>query len=212
MSGVKNQIGTFYPASKVFLVKEVLLSQPNFLAEQGVSELIKIALINGGKLWRSVSLGDGRKVSQFIFSNLATGVDAKYKVVKKDPYEQTGHRHILNLGHTVGHFYEAHYKLSHGEAVGWGLRFALDWSFEKRYVSKIAHNKISRVLDEFGFSKFKKAPVSQSRFMKYLSQDKKMVGPSRVRFIFISGPGKVLIKSVTLESIVKYAKKRGEVR
>nr|MBA3819096.1 3-dehydroquinate synthase [Deltaproteobacteria bacterium] len=45
----------------------------------------------------------------------------KAAIVGRDERELTGHRALLNLGHTVGHAIEAASGMLHGEAVGLGL-------------------------------------------------------------------------------------------
>ncbi|MGE5347145.1 MAG: hypothetical protein ACM3JH_14420, partial [Acidithiobacillales bacterium] len=54
----------------------------------------------------------------------------KADVVVADPFERRGHRFALNLGHTIGHALEVAsvYRLTHGEAVAWGLLAALNLS------------------------------------------------------------------------------------
>ena len=51
----------------------------------------------------------------------------KASVVSSDPFERTGRRAALNLGHTAGHALEtaSGHSLEHGEAVAWGLLAAL---------------------------------------------------------------------------------------
>ncbi len=51
----------------------------------------------------------------------------KASVVSADPFERTGARAALNLGHTAGHALEtaSGHRLQHGEAVAWGLLAAL---------------------------------------------------------------------------------------
>ena len=45
----------------------------------------------------------------------------KAAIVSRDERERTGHRALLNLGHTVGHAIESASGMLHGEAVGLGL-------------------------------------------------------------------------------------------
>ena len=58
---------------------------------------------------------------------VAAAVRAKATVVVADPAE-AGERRLLNFGHTLGHAIEAalgYRKLRHGEAVAYGMLFAL---------------------------------------------------------------------------------------
>ncbi|MBI4212007.1 MAG: hypothetical protein HY540_05155, partial [Deltaproteobacteria bacterium] len=131
VAGIKNQIGTFYPASKIFLVKEVLMAQPEPRANEALPELVKIAMIDGG-VWAQKLLEDEQTASSaLIWKNLRHAIAAKQRIVAQDPYEKNGKREVLNLGHTVGHVYEAYYGMPHGEAIAHGLRFALKWSLKK---------------------------------------------------------------------------------
>ena len=53
-------------------------------------------------------------------------VEIKANVVARDPYERSGLRATLNLGHTLAHALEIafEHRLTHGEAVAVGLVFA----------------------------------------------------------------------------------------
>jgi 3-dehydroquinate synthetase len=57
----------------------------------------------------------------------AAAAAAKIAVVERDPTEQ-GDRRLLNFGHTLGHAIESacgYSGIRHGEAVGYGILFAL---------------------------------------------------------------------------------------
>ena len=58
---------------------------------------------------------------------VAAAAAAKIAVVERDP-EEAGERRLLNFGHTLGHAVESsagYAGLRHGEAVAYGLLFAL---------------------------------------------------------------------------------------
>jgi 3-dehydroquinate synthase len=52
----------------------------------------------------------------------------KDQVCRKDPYERSGLRAVLNFGHTFGHVIESltNFRVSHGDAVAMGILCALD--------------------------------------------------------------------------------------
>jgi 3-dehydroquinate synthase len=59
-----------------------------------------------------------------LFPLLARSMEIKGRIVEADPRETGDQRALLNLGHTFGHALEAAAglgKLSHGEAVAWGI-------------------------------------------------------------------------------------------
>ena len=64
---------------------------------------------------------------------MAAAAAAKISVVERDPTEQ-GDRRLLNFGHTLGHAIESaggYGGLRHGEAVGYGILFALRLSLAR---------------------------------------------------------------------------------
>ena len=54
LQGAKNQIGTFYPASEVLLIRELLEEQPKERLSDAMGELAKIALIDGAPWTRNL--------------------------------------------------------------------------------------------------------------------------------------------------------------
>src|SRR5690606_35398122 len=94
--------------------------------------LAKMAVLEGGKLFERFK--DKFKMDlDSIWDFLPDVIEAKYKVVDKDPFERSGERQVLNLGHSLGHALESYYSLAHGIAVGEGLIFAILWSEHQGY-------------------------------------------------------------------------------
>lgn len=237
LSGYKNQIGTFYPADKNYLVKELLQNQPLFLAEQALSELVKVALIQGGAFWkdlchsvensskeslrqiskleskRRIDKKTTKKANQLCWHFLEQAIQVKMKWVAKDPYEQKGLRHVLNFGHTWGHFVEAHYGLSHGESVAQGLFFAICWSRDLGVMKESVFVKLLENLEEVGLQERSLKRATSAQLKKYLQQDKKIIGQGhKVNFVFIERPGKVFCQKVSVEDIVKQALRMKRIR
>ena len=78
---------------------------------------------------------------------VAGAMRAKISVVEADP-EEAGQRRLLNFGHTLGHALEAaldYQSLRHGEAVGYGLLFALRLA-EKRGLARDVGPRLRRLL------------------------------------------------------------------
>lgn len=207
VGSAKNQIGTFYPANKIVLVRSLLLSQPEARAFEGFGELLKISWIVGGSLWTQLAK-EYEVNSAVLWKYLAAAIDAKYKVVKKDPEEKSGYRHILNLGHTMGHVLESYYQLPHGIAVNYGLNFSLRWSVEKKimasdYAEKLQRSPVmgyllSPVRDEL----FQVKESVFKDFKHLLLQDKKKTRSQTLRFVFIKKPGHCVIREVTVDEIL----------
>lgn len=211
VSGFKNQIGTFYQAEEIYIVRDLLVAQPKERFLEALNEILKIALIEDGELWQEISAA--KKLSEDeVWRWLALAIAAKYKIVEKDPFEKTGYRQILNLGHTFGHVVESAFGLSHGEAIGHGLKFALQWS-DQRTPMGSSQNFWSRLaLDRIQLQKNKLPLISREKMKKALLQDKKRSKKNEINFVFLSEPGKTRVESIGVEQIVSEAKRQGLIK
>lgn len=211
--GAKNQVGTFHPAKEIYLIKPLLLAQPTERSFEALGELIKMALLSGGSLYRKLNSVKNLN-SIALWTLLPHVVNEKYKVVAQDPEEKSGLRHVLNFGHTMGHVVEAHYELPHGVAVLAGIQFALEWSFEKGFMSQAEYLNLMKAPFWRKAVRAKQLSVWKNlsmlallsenprTFLRYLEQDKKKSSTSKLRFIFLRRPGKPIISEVTLSEIL----------
>jgi len=214
VGGAKNQIGTFYPADRTLLVKSLLFTGPARRAREGLSELLKVALLDGGP-WTHRLFKDRKEDADLIWKYLQAAIMAKWRVVVEDPEERTGHRQILNLGHTLGHVLEAHHGISHGRAVAQGLFFALDWSRRSGRLKKSDHASFLEILSSrTGEESLVRTlgGISRKKFLSLLSQDKKSGSGSEVTFIFLRGLGHPVRTRVSLEEVADEARRQGWVQ
>ncbi|WP_413585480.1 hypothetical protein [Bdellovibrio sp. HCB274] len=207
VGGAKNQIGTFHPADQILMVRSVLMAQPEARAFEGFGELVKIALIQGGKLW--ADLAKEKQVnSKVLWKHLQAAVQAKYKVVAKDPHEKKGIRHVLNLGHTVGHVLESYYELPHGIAINYGLDFALRFSVQMKIMKPAELNRIyNEPVMGFLLSPLRDDLISVkssdlNEYRRLLLNDKKKTKAATLRFVFVAKPGKTVIKEVSVDDLL----------
>lgn len=211
---LKNQIGTFYPADSVLLVKSLFEGLPSLQMQSASGELAKMALLEGGDFYNRFKESFEPSLECF-WNFLPEVIQAKYKVVDLDPLEKTGERQVLNLGHSLGHALESYHGLAHGVAVGHGLIFALQWSVHQGYLSaaeaeealKILTGKLSFKLPK-DFSKNYRT-MSRSKLSKYISEDKKLIDTKHLSFIFLESIGKPFRKNVTLESFLTETQRQG---
>lgn len=121
----KNLVGQFYPAKVIAVDPSLLASLPESEWSAGMAEVIKHAILKGPELWSVVQSfrPDDRAQAETLNTLVSRAVQVKVDVVTQDPYEKTGLRATLNLGHSYGHAIEwcSGYSLSHGEAVALGL-------------------------------------------------------------------------------------------
>jgi len=206
---VKNQIGTFYPAQKIFLCQDLLFFQPKENTQDAFGEVIKMALISRPQLLKNIEI-----TPQFIWKNLATLISGKNAIVKKDPYEDKGLRQVLNLGHTMGHVFESAHGLSHGQSVLLGLLFSLRWSLQRKYLSPQDFYKLCGLIFEVPF-KLHYADalrVPDAKIISLLTKDKKVTSTKNLRFVFLQKIGKPKIYTVSInEILVEIRRQRREL-
>jgi 3-dehydroquinate synthase len=130
LPGGKNTVGLFHHPFMVVGDTGVLSTLPREELRSGLVEVIKMAALLDPDLLGLVEdqldrllEGDAEALGPVV----AAAAAAKIAVVERDPTE-LGERRLLNFGHTLGHAIESacgYMGLRHGEAVGYGILFAL---------------------------------------------------------------------------------------
>ncbi len=115
----KNMFGVFYQPSAVLCDSEVLSTLPKEELSNGIAEVIKYAVLRGGKL---VSLLEQVDLTPYLDEMIEECVKIKRDYVCRDEFDR-GDRQFLNLGHTVGHAIErgSNFTVAHGSAVAAGM-------------------------------------------------------------------------------------------
>ena len=132
----KNSVGAFWHPDWVVADVDLLDSLPAWELRSGMAEVVKIAAATDAALFERLerhmeSALDGDRVR--LEELVRAAVAAKIRVVEADPAEGD-RRRILNLGHTLAHAIETslgYRGLRHGEAVAYGLAFALELAKER---------------------------------------------------------------------------------
>jgi shikimate kinase / 3-dehydroquinate synthase len=180
---LKNYAGAYHMPAAVIADTSTLTSLPKNHLAAGFVEVIKTGLLAGGRLWQKVlhaDLGNPAHLDQLVFDC------ARYKcaIVAADERDG-GLRHVLNLGHTVGHAIEgvSGYSYLHGEAIGLGLLAALRLSdaveLREQVQMMLAGRGLPIWLDE---------KVSADAVLNALQRDKKRTAAG-VGFVLISRLG-----------------------
>lgn len=128
--GVKNLVGNFYFPNQVFCAADVLSTLPQRQLCSGMAEVYKYQLLTRG-------LSEFRPLKRTELPEVVEEC-CRYKdtLVARDPFD-TGVRRVLNLGHTLAHALEGLVSdLLHGEAVAWGLDFALRVAGGRGYLDR----------------------------------------------------------------------------
>jgi 3-dehydroquinate synthase len=136
-NGLKNEIGTFAPATAVLIDARFFktLDAPNL--RSGFSEMLKHALLDSPEALNEILTFNLQDIHYDRLNDLLfKSIQVKKQIVDMDPTEQ-GIRKTLNLGHTFGHAFESlsHERkcpVLHGYAVAWGLACELYLSLIKQ--------------------------------------------------------------------------------
>jgi shikimate kinase/3-dehydroquinate synthase len=177
----KNYAGAYHQPSAVIVDPDTLATLPSAEAAAGYTEVVKTALIAGGRLWAHVRAG-GEPDDEAILGCLRT----KLRIVSEDERD-SGRRQVLNLGHTVGHAIEAatgYQRYRHGEAIGLGLLCALRLSGRDTLRTEVAELLTARGLPQ------RIEGASADDVLALIQRDKKRVGET-VPFVLVEAPGEV---------------------
>lgn len=144
----KNLAGAFHPARLVVVDTSTLSTLPPRAFRSGLAEVVKTSLLDArfhramARLEAPLAARDPAAVAEAVRRSLAV----KARAVAADPFECTGERAALNLGHTVGHALEtaSKHRLQHGEAVAWGLLAALRLSVARAGLGPATADALAR--------------------------------------------------------------------
>lgn len=130
LAGGKNTVGLFHHPRFVISDTRVLATLPKGELRSGLVEVVKMGALLDFELFERVESDLDRLLdaeAPTLAPVVAAAARAKCAVVEEDPKEK-GRRRVLNFGHTLAHALEKVLRydhLRHGEAVGYGLLFAL---------------------------------------------------------------------------------------
>ncbi|MCB9072817.1 MAG: 3-dehydroquinate synthase [Bdellovibrionaceae bacterium] len=209
---IKNQLGTFYPAHQVYLFKDLLFYQPEERAQDAFGECLKMMLM-GPIAWDDVNRRVQSDLFSFLWDQLPSAIEKKYQIVLEDPYELTGKRKWLNLGHTFGHVLESVTGKGHGLCVLQGLRFSLGWSVRRGYCSSPYADAIENFIHRSRVPVWQgpdfKELLIHSQLEKLLQADKKSQSDREIDFVFIGGPENVFVQKVKISDVIEEVSRQG---
>ncbi|NSW45964.1 MAG: 3-dehydroquinate synthase [Bacteroidales bacterium] len=199
---IKNSVGTFYHADKIWIDTKFLNTLPIEIYTEGIPEIIKHALsLNKNLLEQLIkinadSFGYLKNISDdIIYENIIT----KLSIVTSDP-EEKNIRKILNVGHTVGHAFELSYGLPHGIAVANGILVELETFNLLGYIDDPSVLTISKtLLKPFISNKIKK---EIEPLLPFLLQDKKR-NMDEISIPIVKSIGNTIIQNIQITDFTK---------
>jgi 3-dehydroquinate synthase len=188
LEGIKNFVGTFYPARTVIISTDSLETLPEREWKSGMAELIKTAVLDGdSRFFRHLKQFPHKAGPDSFAPLIEQAVRVKGGIVEADPEETGTERAILNLGHTFGHALETSLGLgtiSHGEAVAWGIARSCELGLELGITPPDRAEAILAVLKAWEYETAVPfpLPVDPQKFRSALGNDKKKKAGS-LRFV-----------------------------
>jgi 3-dehydroquinate synthase len=191
---IKNFVGTFYPAERIYMPVASLATLPDREWKSGMAEVIKTAVLDRAARSSANEQGDflallasldaplGARLLQTradtVVECIARSVSIKGRIVEADPKETDSERITLNLGHSFAHALESSAglgRVSHGEAVAWGMVRACELGQALGITPAARCVSICESLRRFGYEIAAPHPfVSDMEvFMQALNRDKK---------------------------------------
>jgi len=196
--GVKNLVGTFYPASLIYLSTEALQVLPDPEFKNGLGEVLKHALLSSSdELYMFLMSNHDQIVERdekAIGKMIRLSLEVKRSFIERDPKETEGIREALNLGHTFAHGLETmggFSRFSHGEAVAWGVVRALRLSAERNLCSPQFRAHGEKLFDLYQFDSDIRIDDADA-YLAAIGNDKKKRG-GLVRFVLLEGQGRPVL-------------------
>jgi shikimate kinase / 3-dehydroquinate synthase len=211
----KNLVGAFHQPVAVIVDIAVLRTLPERQRRAALGEAVKMAALGDERLFElleadgeAIATGSAETDTSAVAEVVERSAWAKVEVVTADEREQdpTGGRISLNLGHSLGHAYEAaggFRDLLHGEAVAYGLRAATRIGRELEVTPADRAERIEGLLTSLGLATVP-LPYSLDAVLAALATDKKHAA-GNLRWILPTADGIVVRDDVPTELVERVA-------
>ncbi len=209
----KNMIGAFHQPEAVYYHLPFLDTLPEAEWRSGLAEVVKEALI-ADETFLAQLMSEVKKPSDFRKNEQAyitKAIQIKAAIVAEDETE-VGRRVVLNFGHTLGHAIEKELQIPHGEAVAFGMVFALQLSQELSSL-QFDYLKFVNWMRQLGYFQFDLTQLQVSELIHYIKKDKKNKA-AQISFVVLEAVGEpalVLLEQDFVEAkISKFIRNRVE--
>ena len=219
---IKNVIGCFYQPDMVLIDPDLLKTLDETQIINGLAEIVKYGIIFDRNILKVLDenisgLADERLLELVKSRSFADLIyeccKIKAKVIEKDEFD-TGHRNLLNFGHTIGHAIEKVSKLgtiNHGMAVALGMIVALDISENLNILKNGFKDDFLQLYEKLKLPFKIPANLNAEDIISALKFDKKFTD-SKNRFVLLKGMNKPAIvenidEKLIADCIIKNLKK-----
>jgi 3-dehydroquinate synthase len=198
--GYKNMVGVFSQPEFVICDLGFLQTLPKREILNGLAEIIKSALIKDQTLFEYLEKAFPKALEldlEVIEKLVHETVSIKARIVNQDEREG-GERRLLNFGHTFGHALESTSGISHGEAVGIGMRMACSLSVQKGLLSPQKAGRIEKLLHNLGLPAA--MPFDRQAVLVALKRDKKRAD-DKIHFILLKDIGQAMMELISIREL-----------
>jgi shikimate kinase/3-dehydroquinate synthase len=209
----KNLVGAFHQPLAIVTDVALLATLPERHRRAALGEAVKVAAIGDDRLFALLeadgeAIATGAEATGALAELVERAAWAKVEVVTADEREQdpNGGRINLNLGHSLGHAFEAaggFGELLHGEAVAHGLRAAVRIGRELDVTPANRAARIESLLTALGLA-VAPLPYSLDAVLGALATDKKHAAGS-LRWVLPTADGVVVRGDVPRELVERVA-------
>ncbi|HEL0622381.1 TPA: hypothetical protein TUV01_001859 [Streptococcus equi subsp. zooepidemicus] len=154
----KNQLGLFAIPKKIFVNFDFVENQYHAIMVDGLYELVKNILIISPEFYTELKqiITKNKFDKELLYRLVEICKYSKEKVMSADKFEKNK-AIVLEYGHTFGHAIEilSKGKVSHGYAIGIGMKIAAELSYKLGYLSlenKIKHDDLINIVSDFKYS------------------------------------------------------------
>ncbi|MGN0452443.1 MAG: 3-dehydroquinate synthase [Ruminococcus sp.] len=192
----KNMFGVFYQPAVVICDSDALSTLPEEEVSNGMAEVIKYAVLRGGKL-TDILKNDG--IKPYYDELIEECISIKRDYVSADEFDH-GDRQFLNLGHTIGHAIErkSNFSVAHGSAVSAGMCIMSRACQAMNICSASTTEYIESACKRFGL------PTNTEISIKELfeaSHNDKKCSSDNVTLIMIRGVGDCCLSKTKIEDL-----------
>lgn len=192
----KNLIGSFHQPALVVSDTDFLSTLGSRELVSGFGEAVKYGITFDPKFYQYLNDNSVRFMkldAEVLRSVIEKCTHWKCRVVSKDEFDRKGAREVLNFGHTFGHALESitDYKIfQHGEAVIWGMRFALALSEVRGKLEPKSRTQLDHFLAQQAVPRIPKT-CGVKEIFAFMNQDKK-VRAGKINFVLLQGLGRTI--------------------
>ena len=204
--GIKNLVGTFYPAEAVLIVPDTLRTLPESEFRSGLGEVVKHAFLSKDRNLHEFLIENHDAImarkSDVLSEMIRLSLEVKIWYITRDPEEKKGIRSALNLGHTFSHALESYmdYGVSHGEGVAWGMGAAIRAGVALGITPDDLAKRTLSLLSMYGYDE-DYAIDDFDAYFSAIGKDKKKSNGT-VKFILMEGQGRPVLRELSGKDVM----------